>query len=372
MKRIFSLFLLIANCIFSIFSEQVSISFDMSDGTKEVIQIDDSLKRYSLNDSNFSTQKEIISVSGFENLRNLEILEISYFPYYGNWDFLEKIPNLKYIGLSSCWISSFGFFENLKNIENISINNFYCEENDYEKLKNDNVNLSNLDKLKSLEIFSSSFYIPDELKPRNQWKTLKKLDFVPSFINVKNQPNFLLRYNQISSITKKEIKSLTQFYFVDFSGNPILKDEKEVAKLKKANINIETKKVVTKKTSEENKSNSSVSTDYDFLLMITNDLEVGYDNKNVYLTENSTGTQIVFICDDKGMYSQQDLLDSFKYAAKVWAARDKAAVERWATRLPRWHIQDSFQHQKEFDKHFNKELDKYYVNYRDVYSDYHT
>lgn len=123
---------------------------------------------------------------------------------------------------------------------------------------------------------------------------------------------------------------------------------------------------------EENKNNSAVSTDYNFLLMITNDLEVGYDNKNVYLTESSTGTQIVFICDDKGMYSQQDLLDSFKYAAKVWAVRDKAAVERWATRLPRWHIQDAFQHKKEFDKHFNKELDKYYVNYRDVYSDYHT
>lgn len=372
MKRIFCLSLVIVNCAFSIFAKQVALSFDMSDGTKEIIQIDDSTERYELSDSNFSTQKEIISVSGFENLENLEILYISYLPYYGNWDFLEKIPNLKNITLSSCWISSFNFLENLRNIESISITNFYCDENNYENLKNEKVNLCNLNKLEKLQIFSSSFYVPDYSKPKNQWKS-KKLDFVPNFINVQNKPNLYLDWNQISMLSKKEIKSLSQYYFVDFSGNPILKNEKEVAKIKKANINIETKKEATKKTSDkENETNLTASTDYNFLLMITNDLEVGYDNKNVYLTEISTGIQIVFICDDKGMYSRPDLLDSFKYAANVWAARDAASVERWATRLPRWHIQDSFQHQKEFDKHFNKELDKYYVNYRDVYTVYHT
>lgn len=173
MKKTFCLSLLIANCIFSIFAKQTDLAFDMADGTKEVIQIDDSLKRYLLNDSNFSSQKEIVSVSGFENLRNLEILEISYLPYYGNWDFLEKIPNLKYIGLSSCWISSLNFLENLRNVESIAIGDFYCDEKNYENLKNEKVNLGNLNKLKNLQVFSSRFYVPDYSKPRNQWKSSK-------------------------------------------------------------------------------------------------------------------------------------------------------------------------------------------------------
>lgn len=78
----------------------------------------------------------------------------------------------------------------------------------------------------------------------------KKLDFVPNFINVQNKPSLYLDWNQISVLSKNEIKLLSQYSFVNLAGNPILKNESELAKLKKANINFETKKVTTEKTSE--------------------------------------------------------------------------------------------------------------------------
>lgn len=249
MKKLFFVSIMIFSIVAELLASSVELSFEFEDGSAEKVVVDDSLTEYNFDDFKFSKKQSIVFVKGLEKLKNLETVYFFSPCYYGSWDFLAQIPNLKNLTLDQCWISSFKFLENLNKLEYLTIQ-FSSDANDYKNIKKSKIDLKELSKLQEIYIRSSVFFINDESKPRNQWKSLKKLDFIPDFINVQNSPKLYLDYNQIFSITKNELKLLSQYSFVNLSGNPILKNESEVAKLKKANINFEAKKVVTKKNSE--------------------------------------------------------------------------------------------------------------------------
>lgn len=249
MKRIFVFSLLFFIIFAKISASSVELSFELEDGSSEKVIVDDLITEYNFDDFNFSNRQIIVAIKGFENLKNLETVYFFSSWYYGSWDFLTQLPKLKNLALDQCWISSFKFLEKLNNLEHLTIQ-FSSDEGDYKNIKNSKIDLKNLSKLQEIYIRSSKFYIHEKAKPRNQWKSSKKLDFVPNFINVQNKPSLYLDWNQISVLSKNEIKLLSQYLFVNLAGNPILKNESEVAKLKKANINFETKKITTEKTSE--------------------------------------------------------------------------------------------------------------------------
>ena len=100
----------------------------------------------------------------------------------------------------------------------------------------------------------------------------------------------------------------------------------------------------------------------------TGNLEIGKNSKNqVLATDMDNKIQVIFVCEYLEDYSVSQLLKKIKYADTVWREQAPEVVERWFSRIATPWPSESFKHEKAYDAHFNIELDKYYVNYRDVY-----
>lgn len=222
MKKLFTLitFMLCTLC----FAENVNLKFKMIDKTVETRTVDSEIEIYTFVWTDFPN-KEIVSMEGFEQLKNLSRLFFYHPNYYGNWNFLKNIPNLK-IFASDIKKSSLKFIENLTELESLELDVSYNDE-EFEILKNTKINLEKLTKLKKIYLI-----ITNEKDPNKY-----RLDFIPKFINVKNKPELLIFDNRIESISKDEIKLLKQYSRVCLDYNPIAKNKTELLKLKKAEIN---------------------------------------------------------------------------------------------------------------------------------------
>lgn len=220
------LFLAAFLCLGTIFAEPVELLFKMEDGTFEKQIIDSSDEIYTFVWTDFPINKKIIEMSGFEKCTNLKNA-IFYHPnYYGDWDFLSNIPNLKHFGIDSN-TPSLKFIENLENLESFELD-ITVEKSYYESLKKTKIDLKKLRNLKEMRLWI--FFT-------NETKTQKRMDFIPPFVNVQNKPELMIYDNRIEKISKEEIKLLKQYSKVSLNDNPIANSREELLKLEKAKIN---------------------------------------------------------------------------------------------------------------------------------------
>lgn len=107
--------------------------------------------------------------------------------------------------------------------------------------------------------------------------------------------------------------------------------------------------------------------EYKFQFMQDENIEVGIDDLNVYVTDTKQNVQIVYECElDAADYTNHALLRQMRYAKDVWAKYDSEAVKRWNVLLLDLKSK-SYRQMTVYDKTANKELDRYFVKYRDVY-----
>lgn len=229
------LFMFIAFVLCSLcFAEKSEIKFTAIDGTVSTMSFENNAE-YIVVDANKLPIKRMVDIQGFENFKNLNSVTFYFLRYSGNYDFLTKITNLKDLGLMGCWISSLSFLKDIPNLETAEIE-FSADISNYEKIKNTKIDLRKLTKLKYLYLNASDFA---ELYEHEIWNINRIcfLNFVPPFINVQNKPELRITNNEIEKISKDEIKLLKQYSRVCLDSNPIAKNETELLKLKKAEIN---------------------------------------------------------------------------------------------------------------------------------------
>lgn len=220
------LFLATFLCLGTVFAEPVELLFKMEDGTFEKQIIDSSDEIYTFVWTDFPINKKIIEMPEFEKCTNLKTAIFYYPNYYGNWNFLSNIPNLKHFGIDSN-TPSLKFIENLENLESFELD-ITVEKTYYESLKETKIDLK---KLKNLKEMRMCIFFTDEGSVK------ERMDFIPQFVNVRNKPELFLDNNQIEKISKEEIKLLKQYSKVDLDFNPIANNREELLKLKKAKIN---------------------------------------------------------------------------------------------------------------------------------------
>ena len=121
-----------------------------------------------------------------------------------------------------------------------------------------------------------------------------------------------------------------------------------------------------KKQSNKKQETIIEEKEYRYVFMLTDDWELGYDEKYVYLTNISSDSQIVFICEKIGSSSKEELLDSFNRARYRWVKYDAESAKEWEEGIPELCIEHSHKTVTEKDEHFQKSLKRFYVFYRDV------
>lgn len=223
----FLLFLIFLNHFFPLFAETVTLNIATSDGHLVPCDIDDST--VILNISNFTppfNKFDIDSISGLEQLVNLEVVQIIGLYSIVDFSFLCDAPNIKELYISSCIISSLKFLENLNNAELIMLDVYVVNE-DYENIKNAEIDLSRLVQLKKLS-FSASV-IPNDY--------YKGFGCIPKFSYVQSHPDLILSNNEIESVSFDDLEILSQFNEISLWPNPILNNPDEMEKLKDFNIN---------------------------------------------------------------------------------------------------------------------------------------
>lgn len=96
--------------------------------------------------------------------------------------------------------------------------------------------------------------------------------------------------------------------------------------------------------------------------------ELGYDdNLHAYLTDLRTHKQIVFLC---AAYDCRYTKDEFLHIYDDSIAADRDVKEGLAISI-NWCIDIAKKHETVWDEHFEFNIERYYVDYRDAYSFYH-
>lgn len=210
----------------ALFSEIVTLNITTSDGHLEPFEIDD--KTTVLNISNFIppfNKFNLDSISGLEQLENLEVVQIQglYTPI--DFSFLCDAPNLKEIYIDSCIPISLKFLEDLYNAEIITLN-VYILTDEYENVKNQVIDLSELHNLQKLSF--SAALIPTE--------EYEGFAAIPKFSYVTSHPDLDISNNEITEVSQDDLEILSQFNKIYLWPNPILFDDLQMEKFKDLNI----------------------------------------------------------------------------------------------------------------------------------------
>lgn len=112
--------------------------------------------------------------------------------------------------------------------------------------------------------------------------------------------------------------------------------------------------------------------DYNFIMMLTEDIELGNDYQSVYLISVKNNSQIIFLFDDNSdKYFPNDLLYSIKYAFATWGSDRPFSFLNWSESIVNASTKFAEKKEEVFDSIFNRKLIKYYVKYENVYSFFH-
>lgn len=208
------------------FADPVTLNITTADGHLVPFEIDD--ETTILNISNFTppfNKYEVDSISGLEQLKNLEVVQFIGLNTIVNFSFLTDAPNLKEVYISSCIVSSLKFIENLTKAELIFLD-VYVVEDDYDSIKNTEIDMSQLENL--IKLSFSAAIIPAE----------EYIGFgaVPKFSYVPSHPDLVLGNNDIEHFSEEDIEILSQFNNIYLWPNPILNNQEEMENLEGLNI----------------------------------------------------------------------------------------------------------------------------------------
>lgn len=230
MKKLLTLlFLIITPSL--IFGKEIILSFHISDNSIYEVTFDDSKTLLSLSNTNLSfldetSNLQIIKVDGFEQFKNLQILEIKDIYNISNFSFLLDLPQLRELYIKSCLIESLDFLQYLVNLEILYISVYVSEEN-AKKMKTTKQDLSELLFLKRIDFRATILTNDDELSTFNG---------MPLFYNVQNQPVINLGNNGITELNNNERLLLKQYSIIYLYPNPILNDDFQMECLRDLNV----------------------------------------------------------------------------------------------------------------------------------------
>lgn len=227
MKKLkYYLFGLLFFFIFPLYAENVTLNITTADGHLVPYEIDDSTRI--LNISNFTppfNKFDIDSISGLEQLTNLEVIQIVGLNTIVDFSFLSDAPNIKELYISSCIVLSLKFLEDLYNAELIMMDVYVIDE-DYEVIRDMEIDLSKLENLQKLSFYASVI-------PSDEYRGFAA---IPKFSYVQSHPDIVLGNNEIEEFTEDDIEILSQFNRIYLWPNPVLFNEDEMKKLDGLNI----------------------------------------------------------------------------------------------------------------------------------------
>lgn len=226
MRRFFCL--LIFFCSFQLYSEQFTVKFYLSNNEVYAHDFDSDIRLLNLSDTLFGFDDiledyYITKIEGFEQFKNLRILEIRDFMNILDFSFLDDLPNLTELYIDSSLVEDISFLSNLENLEIIDLFIYVREENAQNFFQSE-IDLSQL--LFLARINFKAMILPEDGKSDIPFNS------IPNFANVQNQPQIHLGHNEISTLDENQIDLLRQYSQIFLYPNPILNNDEEMEKLK--------------------------------------------------------------------------------------------------------------------------------------------
>lgn len=214
-----------------VFASNVQLSIYTTEEKNVIYEVDEDIRIMTITNKILPSPENsniygIKKITGFEQLKNLEILRIKNIDIIDDYSFLADIKNLRELYINSTILTDFTFIENLKNIEILDLEPFIYDE-DLETLRNTSVDFNNLENIRMI-IFSIYILTIDD--------KYEEFSCVPKFFNVKNMPTIDLGGNGIKEISEEELEILSQFSEINLYPNPILSNWLEMEKLIDLNI----------------------------------------------------------------------------------------------------------------------------------------
>ena len=227
-KLIFALLLLLP---VSAFSENVTLQFFTSRGEILEKEVNASIRLLMITEafiprSTVDEEVFIVDVSGFDQLKDLQILNVNALNNLSNFNFIGDIENLRELYIHFCFVDSIKFLEKMKKLEIAEIS-MYVMEDKKEQFISEQVDLSNAISLARINFHASVMSKEEDLLNFNN---------IPNLINVQNQPVLDIGSCGIETIGPEQRVQLKQYSQIYLWPNPIIRDELQIEALKDLNI----------------------------------------------------------------------------------------------------------------------------------------
>ncbi|MCQ2591435.1 MAG: hypothetical protein MJ188_01515 [Treponema sp.] len=218
-------FLLVLFVLFStsVFAETVQLKITTSTGAIVYQDVEKETTFWGAMNGD-SVNYKFASVSGLEQLPNLEIIEFQNIDTVEDFSFLSSAKNLKELYMTNCSVNSLKFIEKLGKLKMLDLNVLF------QTSASEAVELTRIDlgKLHSLQELRFSAIVVDSNK-----NAICKLTEVPKFKNVKSVPLLDISNNDIKAFSDEDVKLLNQYSEVFIKYNPVSTNAAELVKLKK-------------------------------------------------------------------------------------------------------------------------------------------
>ena len=144
MKKIVTLILISFIINLSVTCQQKFLTRVQTDGSESKVYLVKNSNKFVLYDSDNTYTK---TFKGFENFDELDYIECMTLPYVESYDFLADVVSCKKIGIGYGKYFDFNILKNVKNLEELIFVGYISDE-DFEKIKRDGIDLSELKYLK--------------------------------------------------------------------------------------------------------------------------------------------------------------------------------------------------------------------------------
>ena len=162
MKKILTLIFFSLFLSLYVFCEANYYTCVYTDGSESKVYLRNDTKGIVLFDGD-SNQKKIKSFKGLEELRDLDYIECYGLAFVENYDFLSDIKSCKYIYICDGKYFDFNILENVQNLEELEFNG-YVNDEVFEKIVNDGIDVSKLKYLKKLTFWARGQNMNFDLK----------------------------------------------------------------------------------------------------------------------------------------------------------------------------------------------------------------
>ncbi len=111
------------------------------------------------------------SYSGFEQLKQLKVVEMHNFAFIDDYSFLENLDSVENLYISACTVNDFSFLNTMKGLKTIEFWGYVPEKN--QKILEHPIDLSNCKYLETLKFFVANYDKNSQIKfklPNNNVK----------------------------------------------------------------------------------------------------------------------------------------------------------------------------------------------------------